>query len=193
MKLRLSVLCLALALITIGAHAQAGLYLNPSFTRISNSQKDTGPFAFLGDNVTSRMFYGVQFGGYYDFYHAPKFDIGIDLRDNIIHGNDASLNTFSLALRVAPKPALFVFKPYGELAIGAASSKPETSSVRRSKASVEGRVGLDYPVAKHLDLHVIEVGYGTAQTINSGNFGGPVLSPASRLLSFSTGLVFRIF
>jgi len=193
MKLRLLVPCLALALLTIGAHAQAGLYLNPSFVRISNSKADTGPFAFLGDNTTSRMFYGVMIGGYYDFYHAAKLDVGVDIRDNIIHGNNASLNDFSIALRVSPKPTLFVFKPYGELAVGAASSKPPTSSVHRSKASIEGRVGIDYPVAKHLDLHVIEVGYGTADTINSGNFGSGISFPNSKLLSFSSGLVFRIF
>ena len=192
MKLRLPVFCLSLALVTVGAHAQIGLYLNPAGIRISNSQKDTGPFAFLGDNVTSRMFYGVTMGGYYDFYHAAKADIGVDLRDTIVHGNDASLNAFSLGIRVSPKPTLFVFKPYAEIAVGAASSKPPTSSVHRSKATYNGYVGLDYPVAKHLDIHVIEVGYGTAQTINSGNFGGPIVSPASNLLSFSTGLIFRI-
>ena len=194
MKLRLLVVpCLALFLFTLGAHAQAGLYLNPTFSRISNSKADSGPFAFLGDNTTSRMFYGVNFGGYYDFYHAAKLDVGIDLRDTITHGNDASLNDFSLALKVAPKPTLLVFKPYAEVAVGAASSKPPTSTVRRSKASIEGRVGIDYPAAKHLDLRVLEVSYGTASTINSGNFGSGVSFPNSKILSFSTGLIFRLF
>jgi hypothetical protein len=198
MKLRLFVVpCLALALFTLafgatGAQAQIGLYLNPAAIRISNSQKDTGPFAFLGDNVTSRFFYGVTMGGYYDFYHAAKLDVGVDVRDTIVHGNDANLNAFQLGLRVAPKPTLLVFKPYAELAVGDASSKPPTSSVHRSNVTVDGYVGIDYPVAKHLDIHVIEVGYGTAKTINSGNFGGAVAFPASKLLSFSSGLVFRI-
>lgn len=194
MKLRLLVVsCFAFAMLTLGAHAQAGLYFNPSIYRISNSKADTGPFAFLGDNTTSRMFYGVQFGGYYDFYHAAKLDVGVDIRDTIVHGNNANLNDFSLGLRVSPKPAMFVFKPYAEVAVGAASSKPPTSSVHRSKASIEGRVGVDYPVAKHLDLHVIEVAYGTADTINSGNFNSGLSFPNSKLLSFSTGLVFRLF
>jgi hypothetical protein len=198
MKLRLLVVpCLALALFTLafgatGAHAQIGLYLNPSAIRISNSQKDTGPFALLGDNVSSRFFYGVNFGGYYDFYHAAKLDIGVDVRDTIVHGDDARVNTFQLGLRVAPKPTLFVFKPYAELAVGAASSKPPTSSVIRSKQTVDGYVGVDYPAAKHLDIHVIEVGYGTASLINSGNFNGPVSFPSFKLLSFSSGLIFRI-
>jgi hypothetical protein len=193
MKLRLLVVpCLALALFTIGAQAQIGLYLNPSAIRISNSQKDTGPFAFLGDNTTSRMFYGVNFGGYYGFFHPAVADVSLDVRDTIVHGKDASLNTFSLGLRVAPKRTLLVFKPYAELAVGAASSKPPTSSVHRSKATVEGYVGIDYPATKFLDIRVIEVGYGTASTINSGNFGGPTAFPASKLLSFSSGLVFRI-
>ncbi|SFS10302.1 hypothetical protein SAMN05421771_1774 [Granulicella pectinivorans] len=193
MKLRLPVVfCLALALFTVGAHAQIGLYLNPQAIRISNSKADSGPFAFLRDGVTSRMFYGVNFGGYYGFYHPAAADVAVELRDTIVHGSDASLNNFSLGLRVAPRRTLAVFKPYASVAVGAASSKPPTSSVHRTKATVNGYVGVDYPATKFLDIRVVEVGYGTASLINSGNFNGPAAFPNSRLLSFSSGLVFRI-
>ena len=77
MKLRFLVPALALALTTIAAHAQVGLYFNPVVSRISNSKADTGPFAFLGDGQTSQIFGGVDFGGYYEFGHYSKADVSI--------------------------------------------------------------------------------------------------------------------
>jgi len=89
---------------TITAHAQVGLYLNPVATRISNSVGDTGPYAFLGQNSKSQMFYGVDFGGYYDFFHGTKLNAGFDMRDSIVHGNNAMLNSFLVGVRVSGKP-----------------------------------------------------------------------------------------
>jgi hypothetical protein len=82
MKLRFLVPAFALALTTIAAHAQIGLYFNPVVSRVSISTPDTGPFAFLGDNATSRIFGGVDFGGYYEFAHYAKADVSVDVRDS---------------------------------------------------------------------------------------------------------------
>ena len=114
MKLRLVVSCLALALLHLAARAQdnpsqvnpanasetkvgpgdVGLYVNPVGLHITNSKADTGTFAFLGENQTARWFYGASIGGYVNFYHAPRFDAGIDLRDTIVSSNNAKLNSF---------------------------------------------------------------------------------------------------
>src|ERR1700748_2677042 len=120
MKLRFPVLCFLFVLTSIAAHAQAvepvqnviGLYVNPTFTRISNSNTDTGPFAFLGNNTTSRMFYGANLGGYYEFFHGKSVNAGLEVRDQIIKGNNASLNSFLVGARVSPaKPFAGAFKP----------------------------------------------------------------------------------
>ncbi len=63
-----------------------GLYLNPVAIRITNSTPDTGLFAFLGQNATSHMFYGVNLGGYYDWQAKPKVGVGMDVRETIVHG-----------------------------------------------------------------------------------------------------------
>ncbi len=212
MKLRFLVPCLALALSTLAAHAQdnpspvnpsnasttgvgpgdVGLYVNPVGIHITNSQPDFGPFAFLGDNTTSRMFWGADFGGYVNFFHAQGFDAGIDIRDAIVTGNNARLNSFLVGGRVVAKPLAESFKPYLQLSIGAGSSKAPTSPVKITRFQYGLYGGLDYTLSKHVDFRAFEIGYGSASTINSGNFNGTVSFPASRLLSISWGLVFRV-
>src|SRR5271154_4560271 len=167
MKLRFLVPCLALALLNVAVHAQenpsqvnpstasytgvgkgdVGLYVNPAGIHITNSQADTGTFAFLGNNATSRMFWGATFGGYVNFYHAPRFDAGIDIRDTIVTGNNANLNSFLVSARVLPKPIAEVFKPYLQLSVGVGSSKPPTSPIHLSRAEYGIFGGLDYTLA----------------------------------------------
>jgi hypothetical protein len=212
MKLRFLVPCFALALSNLAALAQdnpstvnpstgpyvsvgstdVGLYVNPVGTHITNSQADTGPFAFLGDNTTARMFWGANIGGYVNFYHHPKYDAGIDIRDSIVTGNNARLNSFLVGGRIVAKPIADKFKPYAQLSVGVGSSKPPTSSVHLSRFEYGIYGGLDYTLAKHVDFRAFELGYGSVSTVNSGNFYGPTTFPSSRLFSISSGLVFRI-
>jgi hypothetical protein len=192
MKLRLPVLALALATITLGASAQVGLYLNPIVTRVSNSQADTGPFAFLGQNQTSQIFGGIVIGGYYEAYHAPKFDLSVDLRDAIEHGNDASLNSFLIGGRISAKPMKYALKPYAQISFGDGRTKSPLSPISASKLVYDIYGGVDRPLSKHVDWRVIEIGYGSLTTISSDLYSGPTKIPAAKLLNFSTGLVFRI-
>jgi hypothetical protein len=191
MKLRFLVLALVLATTTIGARAQGALYLNPIVSRISNSTPDTGPFAFLGDGSTSRIFGGVVIGGYYEVFHAPKFTVSLDLRDAIQHGNSASLNSFLLGVRVAAKPT-HTLVPYGQASIGDGRSKSPHSPIPANKFQYLIAGGLDRPLNRHIDWRIVEVGYGSTTTISSYLFNGPTVIPAARLLNFSTGFVFHI-
>jgi hypothetical protein len=211
MKLRFLVSCLAFALMNVAVLAQenpspvspsnasttgvgaadVGLYVNPLFLRIRNSQPDSGTFAFLGDNTTSRMFYGASIGGYVNFFHSPKFDAGIDIRDTIATANNADLNSFLVGGRIVAKPIAERFKPYLQLSIGAGRSKPPTSTVHLTRFQYGIYGGLDYTLHRHVDFRVVELGYGSVSTINSGNFNGTHSFSASSLLSISTGLVFR--
>ena len=167
MKLWSLVLCLPLALSTLTTHAQdnpspvspsnasttgvgpgdVGLYVNPVANHITNSQPDTGTFAFLGNNVTSRTFWGADFGGYVNFYHAHGYDAGIDIRDAIVTGNNARLNSFLVGARFIAKPIAESFKPYLQLSIGAGSSKPPTSPIKLTRFQFGLFGGLDYTLA----------------------------------------------
>jgi hypothetical protein len=191
MKLRFLVPALALAFMTIAAQAQVGLYLNPVVSRISNSTADTGSFAFLGSGKTSQIFGGVDFGGYYTFARYDKLDVSADVRDAIQHGNNASLNSFLIGLRVAAKPTSN-FKPYAQLSVGAGRTKSPLNPVHVTKLQYGIYGGIDKTINKHVDWRIIEVSYGSVTTISSSNYGGPVSIPAASILGFSTGLVFRI-
>jgi hypothetical protein len=171
--------------------SDVGLYVNPIANHIHNSQADSGTFAFLGDGVTSRTFWGASIGGYANFFHAPKFDAGIDVRDMIVTGNNANLNSFMVGARLIAKPIAQSFKPYVQVSIGAGSSKPPHSTVHLTRLQYEIFGGLDYTLAKHVDFRMVEVGYGGVSTINTGNFNGDTSFPASSLLTVSSGLVFR--
>ena len=192
MKLRFLVPALTLALITIGAQAQGGLYFNPIVTRVSNSTPDTGDFAFLGSGNTSRIFGGVMIGGYYEVYHAPKFDFSLDLRDEIEHGNSAALNSLLFGGHFVYKPAHSTLKPYVQLSIGDGRTTSPLSPIHVSKLEYAAFVGVDRPLNRHVDWRIIEVGYGSVTTISSYLFDGPTVIPAARLINFSTGFVFRI-
>jgi hypothetical protein len=212
MKLRFLAPCLAFAVMTLAARAQdnptpvsastasttgvgstdVGLYVNPIFTHITNSQADTGTFAFLGSGVTSRQFYGAAIGGFVDFYHAPKFDAGMDIRDTIVSANNARLNSFLVGARFAAKPIGDKFKPYLQVSVGVGSSKPPTSPIKLNRFQYGVYGGLDYSLHKHVDFRVVELGYGSVTTINSGDFGGTTMFGSSGLFQVSTGLVFRV-
>lgn len=191
MKLRFLAIALFLAFATVAAEAQVGLYLNPVVSRISNSTPDHGVFAFLGDGATSQIFGGVDFGGYYEFAHYAKSDVSIDVRDAIQHGNNASLNSFLVGLRLAAKPMAYNLKPYGQLSVGAGRSKSPLSPVHISKFQYGIFAGVDKPVNKHVDWRIVEVSYGSLTTVSSSIFGGTTPIPAANVLGFSTGFVFR--
>jgi hypothetical protein len=192
MKLRYLVSTFALALTTIVAHAQTGLYLNPIISRVSNSTPDSGSFAFLGQNSTSAIFGGVDIGGYYMFGHFGAFDAGVDIRDAIQHGNTAGLNSFMVGPRIAFKPMAYGLRPYAQVEVGAGRThSPENSAhVTKLEAVVSG--GIDKSLGKYVDFRVVEIGYGSVTTVSSSVFSAGSPIPASRMLNFSSGFVFKI-
>ncbi len=194
MKLRYLVPTFALAVTTtIAAHAQSvGIYVNPYISRLSNSVADTGSFAFLGNNSKSAVFGGIDLGGYYMFEHFSSFDVGVDIRDAIQHGNTAGLNSFLVGPRVAFKPVKYTLKPYVQLSVGAgrSHSAENPAHITRLEYAITG--GIDKSLGKYVDWRVAEVGYGSVQTISSDNFGGTTTIPSAKALNFSAGFVFKI-
>jgi len=192
MKLRYLATVVVLALTTVAAHAQAGVYLNPVAIRVSNTIADTGPFAFLGEKSTSQVFYGYTLGGYYDFFHSGKLATGFETRYSDLHANNAMLRNFLVGLRVSGTPFARPIKPYLLAAVGDATTKAPQSTVHTSKASYAIYGGVDYKMARHVDLRVFELGYGSLTTVSSATVGagGNVAIPSSTLISFSSGLVF---
>ncbi len=194
MKLRLLALLAGLALTGV-AHAQIGIYATPTFSRASNSTPDTGTFAFLGTNNTSRVFSGVSFGAYDQLAHTPLLDAGVDLRVGIQKGGNAHLNEFLIGARVAFHPVSIPLRPYVELLGGVGGTRAATNPVTVNRGTYGGFAGVEYPLSKHVDFRVIEIGYQSLQTVSTQAVTGVIQtqSPsATRLLNFSTGIVFRL-
>jgi hypothetical protein len=195
MKLRSIAAVAVLAFATVAAHAQVGLYFNPVGIRVSNSNTDSGNFAFLGPNSTSRVFYGFDYGGYYDFLHSHsgKLAAGFDVRESDLHANNALLRSFLVGARVSGKPFSRPFKPYAQISFGLGTTKPPSNVVHISKFDYVLYGGVDYAMKKHVDWRVAEIGYGSVTTVSSADVGGGanLYIPASSQISFSSGLVFR--
>jgi hypothetical protein len=196
MKLRYLATVVVLALTTVVAHAQneIGLYINPIATHVTNSTLDTSTFAFLGPTSTGRTFWGVNLGGYDDFYHAANgITAGIDVRWDDLRANNAALKDFLIGVRVSGKPFSRPIKPYIQASVGEGATKAPHSAISVKKVDYRISGGLDYTLQRHLDFRVIEVGYGMLTTISSATVGagGDVAIPQSGMLSFSSGLVFR--
>jgi len=193
MKLRSLAAVAVLVIATVAAHAQVGLYFNPVAIRVSNSSADAGPYAFLGQNSTSQVFYGFDFGGYYDFLHSGPLSAGVDVRESDLHANNAMLRSFLVGARVSAKPFTRPIKPYVQLSVGLGTTKAPTSTVHISKLDYAIYGGIDYTLKKHIDFRVLEIGYGSLTTVSSADVGGGALLniPAASQVSFSSGLVFR--
>jgi hypothetical protein len=200
MKLRYLATVVVLALTTVAAHAQdqkeqgnVGLYFNPIAIRASNTVADTGPYAFLGQNSLSQVFYGYNVGGTYDFFHAGNIATGFDMRYSDLHANNALLRDFLIGIRVSAKPFSLPFKPYIQVSIGEGTTKAPKSTVHVAKPDYGIFAGVDYTLARHVDLRAIEIGYGSLTTVSSATVGagGNVAIPSSTLINFSSGLVFR--
>lgn len=193
MKLRFLVAAAAVLLTASSAPAQVGLYFNPIATRVSNSVVDNSVFSFLGPDTTSRMFWGVDYGGYYDFAHPGNLTVGVDLRGTDMHANNGWMKDLLFGVRVSRNNVHGAWRPYAEGMFGVGYTKAPKSTIDKRKPEWRVLAGLDHPIANHVDVRAIEVGYGTLQTISSytvGN-GGNVVIPTSHILSFSSGLVFR--
>jgi hypothetical protein len=191
MKLKFPVAAFVLALTTVAAHAQLGLYFNPIVSRVGISTPDTGTFAFLGANKTSQIFGGVDYGGYYEFSHQPGLNFGVDARVIDEHGNNASLDSFLIGLRVSTRPMAFNLRPYLQIMGGEGRSKAPQSPVHITKAEYGAFLGLDKKLNQHVDWRVLELGYTSVSTISSATYGGTTPIPAAKLINASTGFVFR--
>jgi hypothetical protein len=191
MKLRSLLFFVAMAVAPAAAHAQTGLYLNPIAQHITNSVGDKSTFAFLGQNSTSQMFWGIQFGVYSDFKTPYPFKLGLELRDSILHGSGASLNNFLVGIRIAGKPFDNPIKIYIEPVLGSGSSKAPFTAIRLNKIEYGGYAGVDYETHHHIDFRLLEIGYTSLDTASSETIGGGAAVPSSNILSISTGFVFR--
>ena len=187
-------LALVPALAGAFAHAQGAFYINPAAARISISTADPSLFSFLGRNTTARTFYGVELGGYYNLPLVEKqFEVGIELRDTVLHGNNALLNTFSFGPRISGSPFQRDIHPYVEPFIGVGTSRAPNTAIKVNKPQYGILLGADYNLNKRVAWRIAEVGYSSLSTVSESTVGSPSGSiPSANVISITTGLTFRL-
>jgi hypothetical protein len=192
MKLRLLAALAGLAIATGAAQAQIGVYATPLVSRISNSTPDSTVFGFLGLNTTSRIFEGFGVGVYDDFLHSGGISVAGDVRASVLRGGGAQLNNFLFGARVSFKPVVFPLKPYVEVLAGIGGTRPAHNPLYVTKPEYGGEAGIEYPLGRRVDFRVISIGYTSLDTVNSSTVNTQATAPpASKLINFSTGLVFH--
>ena len=124
---------------------------------------------------------------------SKSVEVGVDLRDVVVHGNNALLNTFLVGPRIAPllasRPRLH---PYVEPFIGVGTSRAPETTVKVNKPQYGVLVGADYDLSKRVGFRVIEVGYSGLTTAGSGTIGASGSQSSSQILTISTGLTLRL-
>jgi len=189
MNVRSLIVGAVIAMAPIAVHAQTGIYLNPIATRVSNSVADSGLYAFLGQNSKSEIFYGINFGAYYDFKSTLPFKAGLDMRDSIQHGDGAAMNEFLTGLRISK--SFGHLKPYIEPVVGAGTTRAPFTVLHVTKVEYGVLGGLDYTTHHHIDFRLFEIGYTQLDTASSETISANATIPPSTLITFSAGLIFR--
>jgi len=192
LKLQFAAVALGLALASAAAHAQGALYVNPIAIHVGISTADNSVFSFLGANTTSRMFYGVNLGGYYDIpMQNKKYEVGVDLHDSILHGNNALLNSFLVGPRVAFRTDKRLH-PYIEPEIGVGSTRAPNTGIKINKVEYGIYGGADFNLNRHVNWRVAEIGYSSLQTASAGTIGVTASIPSAQLITITTGFTFRL-
>ena len=141
-------------------------YLNHLYTLSSA----TNPQATLAGN----WFVGFNGGVTFNFTGSGPITLGLDFRGGPEIGTPG-LGSALAGLKVGfPSPALRL-KPYGQFSIGYLEQRHQTGTgsalVKDAESyfAVELLGGVDYPVASHVDIRVLELGIGTSYVlVNNG-------------------------
>jgi hypothetical protein len=179
MRLHLQGILLTLALSTVAASAQIGIYGNFATVHLSNA----------GSNSWS---YGPGGGIYYDFLRLGPIRIGGDLRGNVLWGNQVNYWSGLGGLRLVVKPPVLPFRVYGQgsAGVGGIKASGNTGNLPNNysnKFQWDVFGGTDVTLLPHVDWRVVELGYGKMSGVNGGT-----AAPSVGVFTLSTGVVLRL-
>ena len=169
-RVALSLLAAGAAIFCVPPSAQAQTALYGMYGGASSGVVNTGNL------------YGPTFGAYFD--RGTFINGGIDIRGTFLSdGNLTQFDSGMAGLRLAVKPHIIPFDPYGELLVGGAHANYGQGSAKTTKNSLgyEAVVGADFTILPHIDWRVLEFSYS--------NVTGGGISPKA----LSTGIVVRLF
>ena len=166
------ILFAALAVSSLAAHAQIGVYAGYTGSRLDVPNTD--------------WVFGPTFGAYYNFTHLPVLNFGADARVSFITSSSTTKVTSGL---IGPRVVVHVpaipIRPYAEVLGGIAQSQyGEGDAYTNNKDfSYAFAGGVDIQIIPHLDWRIVDYTYTRIFNLDSGSTGEK---------SLTTGLVFRI-
>jgi hypothetical protein len=176
--------CAAMLGLCGSMQAQIGVYGNFNYTRYTDN---------FANQTTSLE--GVGLGAYDNFIHLGPIRAGVDLRFNQLGTTNYRYRSELGGVRVALKTPLLPIRPYAEALIGVGGTRYAgglaagiSGDNYSRKFTYEFLGGLDYTIIPHVDLRVVELGYGRQTGVN----GYPGNNPSSSLVTLGAGLVVRL-
>jgi hypothetical protein len=185
---------LIVALLGLGcaaaAHAQAGVYIGYTGTRLSgidclevSVSCSNGAAPGASGNVNPS---GIQFGGYYDFKTVGPVRLGLDLRGGDYHSNKSAtsfaggkntvgLDDVLLGVRGSFHTKYSWLSPYAQVSAGYAKSDATLANPTEARDNFvlyEVFVGVDLHVFPIIDLRPVELGIGNMNRFGSGSSDG---------------------
>jgi hypothetical protein len=152
------------------AHAQFGLYAGYTASKLDVAHTD--------------WVYGPTFGAYYDRYHFPVLNFGLDARVSLI---DSSRSTQVTSGLIGPRAVLHLpavpIRPYAEGLVGVAQAQygQGIASVNSTDIAYGFAAGVDLHILPCLDWRVLDYTYTRLEDTDT-----------SSQKSITTGLVLRI-
>jgi hypothetical protein len=206
MKLRTIALVLTVVFAFAVAHAQTGVYVTADTQQFN--QMGVDGHAPPGGQTDRPLLIGAAYGVYYDINHLPRH--GAFKTGPIVLGIDARGDTFRLteygsqfdrqdgifSIRVATKkPLLLKTTPYLQGGFGIGHTRIPFRTTYNNNFIYQVSLGADLRLHGRLDWRLFEVSAGALAKYPTGYYsfnGGAGPNQSNYLLTFGTGLVFRL-
>jgi hypothetical protein len=126
-----------------------------------------GGFSAANTNIpNSKWLYGTTFGGYYNAYHVPLVNVGLDARVSILDGSN-TVNGL-----VGPRVEVHIpfLKPYLEGLIGASniSGGQGVTAFSQTAFSYGFTAGADLTILPRIDWRVVDYSYVRTPSVVTG-------------------------
>jgi len=143
--------------------------------------------------LAGSWFVGANAGVTINLPPSGPVSVGIDFRGGPEIGTPG-LGSALAGIKLGFKQPLFHLKPYIQLSTGFLEQRHQTGSAvyaytdNESYFGAELFGGVDYPIARHIDLRMLEVGLGTTHVVITNGIN---TTAHPEFLSLSSGIVFN--
>ncbi len=180
------VVLVLVGLVAGAAEGQLAVYGKGDLLHNSQNENNSG----LLSSVQTTFFYGGGVGVYDDFLHLGPLRLGVDVRGDLMTGDNFNYRDVLGGVRVAVKLPVLPFRPYVQGSLGTGGTKytgtGAVASHFSNKLTYAVFGGVDTRIFPHVDFRAVEVGVG--QQTSASDTGGA----AKPVLVFvSSGLVVR--